>query len=409
MKISFVSRYGSKNIGDELIVRELENILLDFTEDIDRYSFNLVNYKSLESSFDNNIKNNIVGNNNTKQSFYKKYLRKSTLIAIVRDFVNKRRAKKNVNLAIYKQKLKQSQVLIVGGGNAIFDTEKHSSSYYYFDLIIKEAIKLKIPIYVLNVGIGPFQTSRQHKNTIKVLEKANYITVRDKYSYDLLKVINKDKRKLYKTVDPVLFLSDKKSNRVDMPKHLGITVMDLRLADFSEVQYRGYIDSLKSLISYFIENSDYKISVFCTELKDINALMDLEKQLEGYKKKKNLYFKEKTSLDDVLNVYYDIDLLIGTRMHSTIIAFSQGIPFIGINWQQKVKGFFEMVNYEQNLLGIYDFIKNYRSAINKVNEVATNYKFERNYILKKKEQLSPKYEINKKILKEILKDKTIQS
>ncbi|PWU67176.1 polysaccharide pyruvyl transferase family protein [Gracilibacillus dipsosauri] len=402
MKITFISRYGSKNLGDELIVRELEELLLRFTNDLDRYSFNLVHYSSLEASFKYNHKNSVSLQNKTrKKGFYKKYLREFYFVAILRNYLNKKRARSNINISQYKEKLVNADALIIGGGNAIFDTEKYSSSYYYFDLIINEARKLNIPIFVLNVGIGPFQTKRQHKKAIETLAKADYITVRDEHSYKLLESINQKEKKLYKTVDPVLFLKNDAKKIVTNGFHVGITVMDIRLANYTETQYINYIKNIKFLITYLLENTDYKITVFCTELKDSIATIDLEYMLNKFDKNK-LTIHNDNDLNSILTIYKNIDTLFGTRMHSVIIAFSKGIPFIGLNWQQKVDGFFKVVNYQENLYEFNDFINSFNIIVDKLEKIKTNYSIERELIFKKKEELQPLYELNKVLLEEML-------
>src|SRR5699024_2563931 len=47
---------------------------------------------------------------------------------------------------------------------------------------------------------------------------------------------------------------------------------------------------------------------------------------------------------ELLELYGTLKILIGTRMHSMIIALTQRIPIIGISWQQKVDSLFEICN-----------------------------------------------------------------
>lgn len=405
MKVTFISRYGSKNIGDELIVRELEKLILKHVEDIDRYNFNLVNFTSLDEGFNHKQSNSeFIGTKSFSRRIYEKYIRKTPIVAIIRDLLNKKRARESKNLENYRLKLKSSDLLIIGGGNAFFDTEKYSSSYYYIELIIKEAINLKIPIYILNIGVGPFITRGQLENTIRTLKDVDYITVRDEISYNLLKPINNKNKKVFRTVDPVLFLKGKKNDFANSPKYIGVNVMDIRLANYSYEQYKDYINTLASVISYLSNlGTEYKITIFCTEKKDIIALQQLQRNPALNSQNKNISFIQKTNLNDILDVYKRLDLLIGTRMHSTILAFSQGIPFVGISWQQKMDGFFDLIDYNQNLIQLDDFVNNYKITTEKVNNIVNNYKIECEDILKKKEELTEDYKINETLLKKVIK------
>jgi polysaccharide pyruvyl transferase WcaK-like protein len=155
---------------------------------------------------------------------------------------------------------------------------------------------------------------------------------------------------------------------------------------------------MQRLVTHYMESTSYKIVVFCTEIKDTTSLQKLKEKLFMYKDNSRLIYKKITTLNEVLDVYEKIDLLFGTRMHSTILAFSQGIPFVGIDWQQKVNGFFRTVDSGQNLLNVKEFINDQNNAINKIDKLIDDYIHESNRLLSKKEKLIPMYEINKTIL-----------
>lgn len=50
----------------------------------------------------------------------------------------------------------------------------------------------------------------------------------------------------------------------------------------------------------------------------------------------------------------EMDLVIGMRMHSTIMASTMGVPVIGIGYSPKFKPFFEMIGQEACLINIKD-------------------------------------------------------
>jgi polysaccharide pyruvyl transferase WcaK-like protein len=56
-----------------------------------------------------------------------------------------------------------------------------------------------------------------------------------------------------------------------------------------------------------------------------------------------------------------LSLMIGARMHPTILAAASNVPVIGLAYNQKFDGFFELINNRQNLLWIDDFVFNNRS------------------------------------------------
>ena len=194
-----------------------------------------------------------------------------------------------------------------------------------------------------------------------------------------------------------------KKQPVKEVKHIGFNIMDLRLANYSEEEYRQYINSFKSVLIFMNNHKNYKLTVFCTEEKDLNALNDLIIKLKRESSFNNINFINSTSLKNVLSIYEEIDVLLGTRMHSNIISFSQSIPFVGINWQSKVVGFFNNINNKKNLLEMNEFNYNYKIAVNQIDYIISNYAFESKKIEEKRKENLSNYEINKIILKRICK------
>ncbi|NTK05486.1 polysaccharide pyruvyl transferase family protein, partial [Enterococcus faecium] len=61
------------------------------------------------------------------------------------------------------------------------------------------------------------------------------------------------------------------------------------------------------------------------------------------------------SKKQLIDLYEDLDIIIGTRMHSMIVAISQDIPVIGISWQPKVSEIFKIIDNENSVFDIKTF------------------------------------------------------
>lgn len=263
-----------------------------------------------------------------------------------------------------------------------------------------------MPVYILNAGFGPFQTQKQLLKVHKTLEKVEYITVRDEISFNLLKGI--EKPKLYQTIDPVVFLDY--LNPINHIKQdcIGVSVMDIRLAEYSEEEYHQYLMRIHQISSFLLNEYDKKIFFFCTEQNDLVALFDLKNLI--LKKEDNIagyMFEDEVSVDALKNIYSSIDALVGTRMHSMIISFSQSIPFLGISWQDKVLGFAKMISNEEFIVSIDNPINKEidKKLLNTFMKDLSNVK---DKFIQKKEDIEPYYEINKKIVHWIEKESSNQ-
>ncbi|MFL2133607.1 polysaccharide pyruvyl transferase family protein [Desemzia sp. FAM 23990] len=404
MRIAFISRYGSNNLGDQLIVREFEELLNSFSDNLLRFDNSLNYYNSFEEAFDTEKKSNSnSGKPSVIKEIYKKYFRKNKYIATLRNQINKRRAMNNPNLLEFEKKLQNIDLLIIGGGNAIYDLEKHSDSAFYYKIIFDIVKKTNIPIFMIGVGIGPFMTLKQRDKTINVLKSVDYITVRDKKSFEAIKDLNKDTKKVFQTIDPVLFLENNQTNVIN--DVFGISVMDIRLSEYSESDYSQYLNQLAHITRQLI-NSGFSVDLFCSETADLIALKDLQKLLN---KEANLpgkiSFYNEVSLLTLREVYNRIDFLLGTRMHTLIIAFSQNIPFIGINWQTKVREFSKIVELDNYVLSMEHFLKNINMSFELINKLIVNYDLIKEKNAHTKKELEKELDINSEIIRTLINSK----
>ena len=326
MKVLMVSFISSSNLGDQLIVKTIDENLLGDHEVI-KYDYQLA--KEENQSLVKSAKNN-----SFLKEIYVNHFRKTIVVDKLRDAINKRNARNNPNWEQFKEDLSQVDLLVFGGGNAIFDLTKHSSSYYMFNLIVEEAIKLNVPTFACSIGIGPFMSESQLENTVSTLSKCTYVTVRDRKSYTYLKDL--DNAEL--SIDPVFDLSKVEKRITSDKKTIGLSIIDLINNKQTTEDNEAYIAGIVALIE---KMDQYRIVLYSSEPKDYKTVDDI------YAKVKHLDYVEYEyidTIDKLLNLYAQLDLVIGARMHSLIVAVSQNIPIIGLSWQPKVRAMFDMID-----------------------------------------------------------------
>lgn len=398
MNIIFISRYGSTNLGDELIVREMEKLISDNGRNtIQRFNNNFRYFPNLEVAFkhstlypDSHLNKNLI------KTIYYSRIRKSFLIAKARNFFNKRKADKNPNISTFLAELEKSDALIIGGGNLVFDLEDHSESAYYLNIPISKAKKIDIPVAIMDVGIGPFQTDLQLMRTREVLEQTDFISVRDKKSYNLISSLKKPK--IYQSIDPITLWNNEDviSKNIES-KAIAISVMNVKLGEHTDSIYNNYLNNLLKIALYLNQTYQKKIYFFCTEVTDLVALEDLKKIVNN----RNLVlhdinFVEEVSLESISNIYNSIQGVIGTRMHSLILAYSHNVPFIGISWQEKVTSFSEMVNNNRYIIDLEKIESN--NNLNIIDSWVSDLDNIKNRFIQSKDKMRELYGVNKQIL-----------
>jgi colanic acid/amylovoran biosynthesis protein len=182
--------------------------------------------------------------------------------------------------------------------------------------------------------------------------------LRDRESYELLLNNRVDKEKIVVVPDIAFYLANHKiKKKRTQIKNVLITALDWswgvelhRKNDYDKIISK-YKENLARIIDYLCDEMDVKVSIFPHVTVDTsNDLIISNEILKITKtsKKIDVILKSESHIDEILKLYSNFDLVIGSRMHSCILALSQGVPTIGVAYQPKTFGTF-------NLLGIPEY------------------------------------------------------
>ncbi|EGO8281307.1 TPA: polysaccharide pyruvyl transferase family protein [Enterococcus faecalis] len=334
-KVVMVSFIDSSNIGDQLISRTIEQELL-----ID-YEVRNFSYKYVENDF--YFKRINKKRRSWLNKMYNKYIKK---ITVVHTLVGKTKWSLYYNYKLKRQDskelrkaLRETGVLIIGGGNVIFDSSEYTFSALKIAHLLDIAEEEGAEVFVCSIGIGPFQNEKQEKEAVRQLKRCKGVVLRDSLSQYYC--IANGFETAVKSVDPVFLLkAEKKVSNKKLPI-IGICVIDYRISGASYEEYVSYLNNLIRLITILDNCLNVKIVLFSTEKEDYNTVNELKKELRDVT---SVHCCTVESDKDLLMMYSTFDLVIGTRMHSMIVAVSQNIPIIGLSWQQKVDEMFKNIN-----------------------------------------------------------------
>lgn len=251
-------------------------------------------------------------------------------------------SEKRFNIFKVSKILKQSKMLINGGGSLIQDATSSHSLYYYL-WVMNFAKKLGLKVYLYANGIGPVK-KRNEKIVRRITNKADLITLRDQMSFDEIKSLGITKPKLKVTADPAVILNGSADARIlkifaeeqieNGKKYMGISVRNWLKCDseFSKkiADVADYACEKYNMVPIFIpmrSPMDVKAS------EDVAALM----------KHKSYILKKSYSVFDVIGITQKMNFVIGMRLHTLIYAAGSGVPIIGLIYDPKNKGFMEYI------------------------------------------------------------------
>lgn len=287
-KIFMFGYYGFDNAGDESILKAIVNSLNSKEVNFDVLTYN---YKK------------------TKKNFNVNPISRSKF--------------KDIILSI-----KSSDLVIGGGGSLLQDITSSKSLYYYLAIILVSKLFGKKVIFLFS-GIGPVNKKVNQKLLKWVLNKVDYIVLRDYKSEKFLKKLN-IKTHMEVSADAAFLLNISSNKKIDK-KTVGISLRPWTHNDL-------VLKEIEKTINYLIQKG-YNIKLIPMMIPD-----DLE-----YIKKLKIDFGKKIKLIDKNLTIKDYnqeiqtcDFIIGMRLHSLIFSAINETPFIGIEYDPKIDSFTEM-------------------------------------------------------------------
>lgn len=334
-KVVISGFYGFHNIGDEAILETLVSKL---------------------KSMDPNIRITVLSNNpDETRTKYK-------VDAVKRHDV----------LKVFNA-IRKSDVLFSGGGSLLQDDTSARSIHYYLS-IIRMGLLMKKEVFLISNGIGPLSRPHNKRQVAHVLNKVNHTTVRDYNSKKLLEEIGVLGHKISVSADLVIdmemqpLIAGKK-----ILSKLGIENSDRKLIGIAirQKDFRSQ-HNRDALIRFANHLSEMYTVIFIPFYYEDDAKIEADIRNDV---SSNVHFiTEKHDADAVLSVMQNLDILIGSRLHSLIFSLVAEVPFIGISYDPKIENFMEMIEmYPVCTMKQFD-IEALKKAVKDLDEDYTNQK-----------------------------------
>lgn len=237
--------------------------------------------------------------------------------------------------------LRDAQLVISGGGSLLQDVTSTRSLLYYLALM-KLAFILKKPVMIYANGIGPINKTFNRRLTKWILERVDLITLRDKGSLDFVKSIGVKNDRIMVTADPVFTLNPAEKERI------------------KEILRIEGIDTSRQLIGISVRNWKNDDALIQAVAKGTRRLIDdksvgvvmipmhypedleISERISDLSGSNNCWtLKGKYSVEEIMGIIREMEIMAAMRLHSLIYAATQGVPMAGLVYDPKVKGFLD--------------------------------------------------------------------
>lgn len=240
-------------------------------------------------------------------------------------------------------------ILDIGQGDSFADIYG-ANRFNAIDLIHKEALRYRKPYCLLPQTIGPFKTDAIKKAANKAIEKATMVMARDKKSYDYVLTNVPEQINVKEYIDVAFFLPYTKQVFDPAFTHVGLNISGLLwhggyTGDNQFGLKDDYQKIIREIIEYFIKMANVKLHLISHVVgsernieNDYEVCYDLIHELNY----PNLILAPLfLSPIDAKSYISGMDFFMGARMHSTIAAFSSGVPVVPMAYSRKFNGLFE--------------------------------------------------------------------
>ena len=240
--------------------------------------------------------------------------------------------------------IKSCDLFISGGGSLLQDVTGLKSIPYYLSFVYLAQLFNKKTVFY-GQGIGPVNNKFYQQLIKHAATKAEWVSVRDNKSYDLLKQWGVAQNKLFLSIDPVLSLTEndlasinsdqKKQTKAKKPL-IGISVRPW--------QNENYLQPLSEAINQLGEQIQAEFVIIpLYPQQDVPTAEKLAALLNSPVK---IVKKTKSPLE-MISFFSKLDFLIGVRLHSLIFAACNQIPFFALSYDPKVTSFVSSLNHSE--------------------------------------------------------------
>jgi colanic acid/amylovoran biosynthesis protein len=245
---------------------------------------------------------------------------------------------------------KTADMIVFVGGGYLRTNKGLSQTINLFMLLshFATANKTKAKKIVAPISFGPFAHKWQEKLSANVVSQFDVMAVREDISQSILKpyslknlVLSTDHGLMLKNISPA------------KPKDLivGFTIRNWSTPQAQATMEQSYEEAIANFAKKHKATVQPIIQVDAPEYGDLDVQVT-EKIVVALKKRgiSVLPLKKVIGLDSAKVIYGSITLLIGMRMHSNIIAATQGTPFVAVSYEHKTEGIAKQLGLEDYVI-----------------------------------------------------------
>ena len=274
--------------------------------------------------------------------------------------------------------IRQSDVLLSGGGSLLQDSTSTRSLMYYLSITAAAKMMRKKVMLYAN-GIGPVSGKRNRRLVKQVVNKADLITLREENSYEELLSMGVNPKKCFVTADPVFTMDgvDRPAAEAILTKEgipLDKPLVVVSVRNWKEID--RFISHFADLCDTIVEKHQRNIVFVAMQMpNDVTISEKVKKKM----KQEAYVLRGNYSPYEVMGIISLADFILSMRLHTLIFAARQCVPLVGFVYDPKIAYYLEKLEMpdggdlrhfdeERALSLVEDIIENKEQYVAKLTE-----------------------------------------
>ena len=231
--------------------------------------------------------------------------------------------------------VKKCDVLLSGGGSLLQDRTSTRSIVYYLSIIkLAKMMGKKVMLYAN--GIGPVEKTKNRNLLKNVVNKVDLITLREQNSFDELRNMGVNNKRVFVTADPVFTMEPVSKERAkellkaeEIPTDKPIVGVSVR----NWKNLSSFTTDLAALCDKIHDKLGCEI-VFIPMQQPNDSV--ISENVRKNMKSNSYLIKENCTPQELMGIIGTMELVISMRLHTLIFAAKERIPLLGFVFSPKI-------------------------------------------------------------------------
>ena len=292
----------------------------------------------------------------------------------------------------------RAKLFVNGGGSLMQDVTSYRSLWFYL-WTLAAAKRHGCPVIMYGCGIGPINNRGNRRRTARVINRyVDAITLRDPDSRDELARLGIDQPSISLSADTTVILPPAPDEVVDgILNNAGIP-LDGRYIGFILRPWYHYEEKVRAIAA--AADHAYETHGLTPFFVPIEPRLDVpaSQQVIRHMKAPHYILRESYSAEETIGVLSRLTVAVSMRLHGLVFSSGQGVPSVGIVYDQKVSSFLDYVG--QDLYQDLDDLTEER--LKEMIDKAVAKSGDRSFLTHRIQQLREMEEVNRRVIEDYL-------